>query len=62
MTRQELIEKMCDEYCKMPDKYLQMYEDSDLANIAMLNSACADCPLNELMREEQGICIKILPL
>lgn len=54
MKRQELIEKICDEYCKMPDKYLELFEDSDLANTAMLESVCADCPLNELMKEEQG--------
>lgn len=40
----EMIEKMCDEYCKMPDI---------CATQERLDRHCAECPLNNFPNEDE---------
>lgn len=45
MTKEELIETMCEEYCKKPLEYLNRYDDPAVAQDEMWNEACNNCPL-----------------
>ena len=45
---EKIKEEMCDEYCKMPEYYLEIYEDPDKANEVMVNNCCCKCPLERL--------------
>lgn len=47
-TIESIKEKICDEYCKMPEYYLEIYEDPDKANEVMVNNCCCKCPLERL--------------
>lgn len=47
-TLEAIKEEMCDEYCKMPEYYLGIYEDPDKANEVMVNNCCCKCPLERL--------------
>ena len=38
--------KMCDEYCKFPDKY--SVKDNDANYDKLINEMCESCPLNVL--------------
>jgi hypothetical protein len=48
MTREQIIETMCDDYCKKPLEYLTKYKDPDAAQDNMWNEACIKCPLFKL--------------
>ena len=52
MTISEQLEaiknRMCDDYCKMPEHYLSMIKDPDEANDVMIHAECIHCPLSEL--------------
>ena len=45
---EEVIEEMCDKYCKWPEIYLARYEDPDIAHDVMLETECPDCPLSRI--------------
>lgn len=38
-------EEICDDYCKWPERYRELYEDPDKANERMLTEVCGICPL-----------------
>ncbi len=46
---QEVVEEMCDKYCRMPAKYVMEINDVDEAQETMINEVCKDCPLNKLI-------------
>lgn len=45
---QEVIEEMCDKYCKFPEKYRQMFPDESRAEQELQSCRCDNCPLNRL--------------
>lgn len=47
-TIQEVIETVCDKYCKFPDEYSQKYQDEDQAIDNLLKEKCEGCILNKL--------------
>lgn len=42
---QDIVEIMCDQYCKYPQQYIDKYGDPDIANEIMLEERCSNCPL-----------------
>lgn len=42
-------ERICDNYCKMPNEYLYNFEDSEQAMDEMRMNECEECPLSELL-------------
>ncbi len=45
----EIVETMCDKYCKYPERYLAVIENPDEAQEVMIEEVCKDCPLNKLV-------------
>ena len=45
---QEVIETVCDKYCKYPEYYSAKYEDEDFAYDKMIEERCEKCILNRL--------------
>ena len=45
---EEVIEKMCSDYCKFPEQYEKEYGDSDEGVDKMAEDRCGKCPLNRL--------------
>ena len=43
---QDIVEIMCDQYCKYPQEYMNKCGDPDVAHEIMLEEQCADCPLS----------------
>lgn len=46
---QEVVETMCGDYCKMPERYLSAIKDPDEAQETMIEEVCKNCPLNKLI-------------
>ena len=46
---EDVVEKICDGYCKFPEKYLGQYEDPDEATYRMYKEKCDDCPFRLLL-------------
>lgn len=42
----EVIQDMCDKYCKYPEEYVQKYGADDER---MYDEKCSNCPLNKLV-------------
>ena len=50
MSREEILTRMCEGYCKYPDIW-----DEDKEGIPLSDSdACRNCPLNELEEQKPG--------
>lgn len=45
---QEVIETVCDKYCKYPEQYKEKFVDEDLAFDKMSEERCENCILNKL--------------
>lgn len=55
MTKIELNnlkERICDDYCRFPNYYSNLYGDPDAAQEAMEEWECKQCVLNEMEVEE----------
>lgn len=46
---EEIVEAMCDRYCRWPLAYRLDYADPDQAHEHMLEDKCGDCPLSRLI-------------
>lgn len=44
----ELIEKICTEYCKFPEQYEQKYSDEEEAEEMLYKERCGNCILIKL--------------
>lgn len=47
-TIEEVVEKICSDYCKFPEEYTKKYGDSDEGLNKMFEDHCDKCPLNRL--------------
>lgn len=47
-TIEEVVERMCSDYCKFPERYEKEYGDSDEGLKKMFEDHCDSCPLNRL--------------
>lgn len=47
---EEIIEEMCDDYCRYPREWDAEAEGCDLSE----SDVCASCPMNKLLRSEVG--------
>lgn len=45
----EVIEDICDNYCKWPEKYKGEIKDEDEAYDKLMAEKCENCPLNKLI-------------
>lgn len=48
---ENLKSRICDELCKYPSQYANLYGDPDAAQEALEELACKECPLNEMEEE-----------
>lgn len=46
---QQIVEEMCDGYCKKPMEYLAKIKDPDEAHEEMWHECCRTCPLSRLL-------------
>jgi hypothetical protein len=46
---EEVVNKMCDKYCKYADYYNEHYSDEDIATEKLCKEYCDGCPLNKLL-------------
>lgn len=44
----KIVNKICDEYCKWPEKYLEKYGKED-ANEKIVCEKCMHCPMMKLL-------------
>lgn len=42
---EQIINVMCDKYCKYPEEYVDKCGDPDIAHEIMLEEQCVNCPL-----------------
>ena len=47
-TLEQVIETMCDKYCKYPEIYKKQYADEEVAGEKMCEQVCMNCPLADL--------------
>lgn len=45
----EVVEEVCDKYCKFPELYEKKYGDSDEDMDKLIEECCEKCPLNKLI-------------
>lgn len=48
-TIEEVVGKMCNEYCKFPEEYISKYSDEDERDDKLYTDRCENCPLNKLI-------------
>lgn len=44
----EIVNEVCDKYCKYPEQYYSQYKDPDEACDVLLKERCENCPLNRI--------------
>lgn len=45
---EEVIQDICDKYCKFPEKYEAKYPDKEEAGEKLMCEQCKKCPINRL--------------
>lgn len=45
---EQIVNEVCDKYCKFPEQTLSQYKDPDEAGEHLINDFCENCPLNKL--------------
>ncbi len=45
---EEELERFCDQYCKYPQVYEELYGDDDATDM-LLSEKCRDCPIGRII-------------